>query len=119
MIKDYPILINNVSIPWGNSPASESRETLENVNVTEAGTDVCQVERLEKLTLSFSYQLPKAWRDTFYTWFSTGSTLTVQIHNGALYDSYTMRMRNWKCQLVSGAEKTNGVYQFSFDLIEM
>lgn len=119
MIKDYPIKINNVSIPWGDTPCTETRATLENVNVTEAGTDVCQVERLGKLTLSFSYQLPKSYKDTFYSYYSNGTTLTVDIHNGATYVSHTMRMRNWRCQLVPGAEKTSGVYKFSFDLIEM
>ena len=119
LIKDYPIQINNADIPWGDTPVTESRETLENVSVTEAGTDVCQVERLGKLTLSFNYQLPKSYRDTFYGYYSGGTTLTVKIHNGTSYDSYTMRMRNWNCQLVSGAEQTSGVYKFSFDLIEM
>jgi len=119
LIKDYPIKINSSDIPWGDTPVSESRDTLENVNVTEAGTDVCQVERLGKLTLSFNYQLPKSYRDTFYGYYANNTTLTVQIYNGSSYDSYTMRMRNWKCQLVSGAEQTSGVYKFSFDLIEM
>ena len=119
MIKDYPIKINNTSIPWADNPCTESRETIENVNVSEAGTDICQIERLGKLTLSFNYQLPKSYRDTFYGYYSGGTTLTVEIHNGVSYDSYTMRMRNWKCQLVPGAEQTNGVYKFSFDLIEM
>lgn len=119
MIKDYPIKINNVDLPWGDNPPSESRDTLENVNVTEAGTDVCQVQRKGKLTLSFSYQLPKTYKDIFYGFYIDEDILNVQIHNGTSYDSYEMRLRNWKCQLVEGAEQTNGVYKFSFDLIEM
>lgn len=119
MIKDYPIIINDTEMPWADTPYTETRETIEEVNISEAGTDIIQIQRKGKLTLSFNYQLPTSYKELFYSFYSDEDTLTVQVHNGTSYVSHIMRMRNWTCQLVPGAEQTDGVYKFSFDLIEM
>ena len=71
MIKDYPIKINNVDLPWGDNPPSESRDTLENVNVTEAGTDVCQVQRKGSSHFPFLINFPKPTKIYFMVFIST------------------------------------------------
>ena len=56
ILKDYPIKINNTSIPFGGT-MSESYSDIETVNVSEAGTDIVQTERIGKLTFSVSIQM--------------------------------------------------------------
>lgn len=119
----YPLKINGTDIPFPDSAIKESYETLENVNETEAGTDVCQIRRMKKLTLSCSYQLMGSWATFFEGLAFSPSTFKVKLYDftTSAYVEHTMRMREYSKSLVKGSEKINtgGMWQISFKLIEM
>lgn len=122
ILKNYPIKINNVAIPFSGS-MSEKYDTIETVNTSEAGTDIVQTERLGKLTLSISYKILSDWIPTFETWAFENSYKTVSIFNLVTnaYVSKQMRMRNYQKKLVKNSQDltvTTGIWEVSFDLIE-
>jgi len=122
-IDSYPLKINGTSVPFPDTPIKENFETLESVNESEAGTDIVQVRRLGKLTLSCSYQLMGSWAEFFENVYLTTTPATVKVWDSytKAYAEKTMRMRNFSKSLIKGSEKTetNGVWQINFDLIEM
>jgi len=122
ILSDYPIQINNTSIPFSGS-MEEKYDTIETVNTSEAGTDVVQVSRLGKLTLSISYKILSNWLKTFEDWAFDNTWKTVKIYDfsTSAYKERTMRMRNYKKKLVKNSEglaATTGIWEVSFDLIE-
>jgi len=121
-LKNYPILFNGNSIPFPNS-YTEKNDVIETVNQTEAGTDICQVERIKKLTLSMSFRLMGSWASTFEALAYSTSTVTVKIYDNQTnaYAEKTMRMRNYSKKLVEHSEKINtaGMYDISFDMVEI
>ena len=123
VLKNYPIKINSTALPFGGS-ISEKYENVETINVSEAGTDIVQTERVGKLTLSFSFQTFSDWLSTLEGWAFGNTALTVSIYDfvTAAYKDRSMRMRNYSKKFVEYSEnstKTTGVWQVSFDLIEM
>jgi 4-hydroxyphenylpyruvate dioxygenase-like putative hemolysin len=122
ILKNYPIKMNNTVIPFPNS-YSEKNSVSESVNQTEAGTDVCQVERIKKLTLSLSFRLMGSWASFFESIAYSTSTVSVDIFDNQTqaYASKTMRMRNYSKSLVPLSENLDiaGMYDMSFELIEM
>ena len=122
ILDDYPIKINSTAIPFSGS-MEEKYDTIESVNMSEAGTDIVQTERLDKLTLSIKYKILSSWVETFESWAFNNSYKTVSIFDlvtGA-YKDRQMRMRNYRKSLVKNSEKlsvTTGIWEVSFDLIE-
>ena len=122
ILDDYPIKINSTAIPFSGS-MEEKYDTIESVNMSEAGTDIVQTERLGKLTLSIKYKILSPWVETFEGWAFNNSYKNVSIYDfttGA-YKDHQMRMRNYKKSLVKNSEKlsvTTGIWEVSFDLIE-
>lgn len=122
ILKNYPIKINSTAIPFSGS-MEEKYDTIETVNVSEAGTDIVQVERLGKLTLSISYKILSSWIAQFEAWAFENSYKTVSIFDfgtGA-YKDRQMRMRGYSKKLVKGSQDltaTTGIWEVSFDLIE-
>ena len=121
MLKDYPTYFDNIEIlrpvKW-----DEDYEVIEDVNETEAGTDVVVVTRRGKLTVSASYKVSSVWAKKFME-FSEQDTIAVKIYDAVSdgYKTYTMRMRRFKKSQVKGSEFVrygNGVYNVSFDLIQ-
>lgn len=119
---DYPVIINNVPLPvakvWNEIP-----EVVENAEVTEAGTDVIDILRVDKLTVNASYDCSSAWLGTFKGWNKETTKLTVQIYDAVTDDYVTryMRMRNFSNNFVENSDKNSGTYglwNVSFDLIE-
>lgn len=122
ILKDYPIKINNTAIPFGGS-MSESYSDIETVNVSEAGTDIVQTERIGKLTLSISIQTMSDWLPILEGFYLENTYKTVAIYdfNTSAYKERQMRMRNYKKNLVEHSEKlkkTTGYWEVSFDFIE-
>ncbi len=121
-LNDYPVKINNTPIPvpvaW-----SEISEVVENVNTTEAGTDVCDVLRVDKLTVTASFKVSSMWLATFKGWANSTSALSVKIYD-PVTDAYlerSMRIRNFNPALVENSDNTSGtigLYNLTFDLIE-
>ena len=54
-LKSYPTKINNVAIPNKPNSWNTVREVIENVGTTEAGTDIVDIKRVGKMTISVSY----------------------------------------------------------------
>lgn len=121
-LNDYPTKINNTPIPapieW-----SETSAVVENVNTTEAGTDVTDVLRVDKLTVTASFDVSSAWLATFKGWANSTSALSVKIYD-PVTDAYverSMRIRNFVSNLVQYSDNTSGtvgLWNVSFDLIE-
>ena len=122
VLANYPIKINTTAIPFGGT-MTEKYSTIETVNTSEAGTDIVQVERLGKLTLSLSFRTLSDWVTTIEGWAFDNSYKTVSIFDfttGA-YKDRSMRIRNYQKQFVEYSENqtlTTGVWDVSFDLIE-
>lgn len=121
-LNSYPTSINNVTIPvpiaWDETP-----EVVENVNTTEAGTDVVDVLRVDKLTVTASYDVSSVWLATFKGWSKSTSALTVKIYDADqnAYVTRYMRMRNFSQSLVKDSDRTKdtiGLWNVTFDLIE-
>jgi hypothetical protein len=119
---DFPIKINNTPIPvpieW-----SENSVIVENALTTEAGTDVIDVLRVDKLTVTASFDVSSSWLSTFKGWSNSTSALAVKIYD-PVTDAYverSMRMRNFINNLVKDSDRTSGtvgLWNVSFDLIE-
>lgn len=123
ILKNYPIKINNVAIPFSGS-MSEKYDTIENVNTSEAGTDVVQLTRVGKLTTSISYTMLSDFIPTLEGWRDSMTELSVKIFdfNTGGYKEHSMRMRNYKKDIVKHSQDltvTTGIWKVSFDLIEI
>lgn len=117
MIND--ITLNGEKIPFPQK-ISEKYETIENVYQTEAGTDSVVVTRVEKLTLTLSFQLSSAWAQKMRVLAKT-QNLTAVIDEAGEVKTRTMRIRNYKSDLVENSRLTSGtsgLWDVSFDLIE-
>lgn len=121
-LNDYPVKINNTPIPvpieW-----SENSSVVENAMTTEAGTDVIDVLRVDKLTVTASFDVSSAWLATFKGWANSTSALTVDIYDPVsnTYKQRSMRIRNFISNLVKDSDNTSGtigLYNLTFDLIE-
>lgn len=122
-LKSYPESINNVTLP--NEPTSWStrRDVVENVGTTEAGTDVVDLMRVGKLTITASYNVSSDWLVRFEGWADETSPLSVKLYDPATsaYIIKDMRMRNFTSDYVNYSKNTSGtlgLYVVSFDLIE-
>lgn len=121
-LNDFPVKINNTPIPvpieW-----SENSSVVENAMTTEAGTDVVDVLRVDKLTVTASFDVSSSWLATFKGWANSTSALTVDIYDPVTnaYKQRSMRIRNFITNLVQNSDNTSGtigLYNLTFDLIE-
>lgn len=119
---DYPIKINNTDLPvptdW-----NEFAEVVEVANTTEAGTDIVDLMRVDKLTVNATFDVSSAWLATFKGWANDTSKLTVKIYDSvsSAYVTRYMRIRNFNYSLVRYSDKTSGtvgLWTVTFDLIE-
>ena len=122
-LKSYPEEINNVKLP--NEPINWSvrRDVVENVGTTEAGTDVVDLMRVGKLTITASYNVSSDWLVKFESWADATSPLSVKLYDPATsaYVTKSMRIRNFISDYVKYSKNTSGtlgLYVVSFDLIE-
>lgn len=122
ILKNYPIKINNTAIPFSGA-MDENYDTIETVNTSEAGTDIVQVARVDKLKLSISYTMLSDFIPTLEGWKNSTTYLTVDIFDFTMgaYKQRQMRLRNYKKSLVKNSQDlsvTTGIWKVSFDLIE-
>lgn len=123
MLKNYPIKFDGTAIPFPNS-YDISNSVIENVNESEAGTDIVQIKRMKKMTISLSFRLMDSYLAFFEGYAYSNSTITVSIYDAVAkaYTTKTMRLRDFKYKLVEKSElvnNINGMYDISFSLIEM
>lgn len=122
-LKSYPESINNVTLP--NEPISWAtrRDVIENTGTTEAGTDVIDIMRVGKITITATYNVSSTWLVQFEEWADETSALEVKLFDPAteLYTTKYMRMRNFTSEYVPYSKNTSGTYGLyvvTFDLIE-
>lgn len=121
-LNTYPVQINNTDLPVAIS-WNETAEVVENANTTEAGTDIVDILRVDKLTVNASYDVSSTWLATFKGWANDTSKLTVKIYDSITngYVTRYMRIRNFTYNLVQHSDKNNGtigLWNVTFDLIE-
>lgn len=121
-LNTYPVQINNTDLPVAIS-WNETAEVVENANTTEAGTDIVDILRVDKLTVNASYDVSSTWLATFKGWANDTSKLTVKIYDSITngYVTRYMRIRNFSYNLVQHSDKNNGtigLWNVTFDLIE-
>lgn len=119
---DFPIKINNTDLPVP-SDWTENAEVVEVANTTEAGTDIVDLMRVDKLTVNATFDVSSSWLATFKGWANDTSKLTVKIYDSIsnAYVSRYMRIRNFNYSLVRYSDKTSGtigLWTVTFDLIE-
>ena len=119
---DFPIQINSTDLPvptdW-----NEFAEVVEVANTTEAGTDIVDLMRVDKLTVNATFDVSSTWLATFKGWANDTSKLTVKIYDSVsnAYITRYMRIRNFNYSLVRYSDKTSGtigLWTVTFDLIE-
>lgn len=123
MLKNFPLKFDGTAIPFPNS-YDISNSVIENVNESEAGIDVVQIRRMQKMTLSLSFRLMDSYLAFFEGYAYSSSTIEVSIYDAVTkaYTTKTMRLRDFKYKLVEKSELVNdinGMYDISFSLIEM
>jgi len=93
--------INGVAIP---NPVSNFKTTFdadETVSLSEAGTELVRVRRLDKRTITGTWNLTSFWLDKFEEW-ATSNSVTVRYRG----KDYICRMRDFAPQLAEGSEHT-------------
>jgi hypothetical protein len=118
---DFPIMFNTTAIPYPKT-ISEDTGVVETVKQTEAGTDIVNVSRYNKLKASLSYTCLQPTVQLL-AGFSTVDSFTFKRYNPKInaYDEKIVRMRNFKYSLVEGSQdltEVAGVWSVSFDLEE-
>lgn len=106
--------INNTVLPI---PAGwqESYGTIEQVNESEAGTDLCHLIRANKLTLSITSNLTTEQKDALLAYSALG-TVTVTIGSA----SKVMRLREVEASRVRWSERnTTELWECSYKLLEV
>ena len=121
-LNNYPVQINGTNLPVATM-WNENSETVENAYTTEAGTDVVDVMRYDKLTVNASYDVSSTWLKTFKDWSTSSSKLTVKIYDPSTngYVTRYMRIRNFVSNLLQHSDRTAdtiGLWSITFDLIE-
>lgn len=120
-LKNYPIYFDETEIlrpvKW-----QRSFDVVENVKKTEGGTDVVEVIRNDKLSISAQFGVTGRWAKVFKA-FSKKNSIEVRMYDteSEQYETRTMRMRNYKESLKKNSElltEVNGVWDISFTLKE-
>lgn len=120
-LRDYPPIINGVTLfrpeKWEVNP-----QTIDKVNMSEAGTDIVTVTRYAKVTISVEFLCDSLWLTQFKIWSREGS-LNVKVYEteDRDYRERTMRIRNFKYNYEVHSDyitKSMGLYTVTFDLIQ-
>lgn len=122
-LKDYPVTINSTAIPNNPTSWSESSEVVEVAQTTEAGTDVVDIQRTDKLHITASFEVDSTMCLNFETWARATSQLTVKIYDqvSQAYVTRYMRMRSFTKDYVQNSHNTSGtvgLWSVNFELIE-
>lgn len=119
--RDYPLKFNNDVMYYPGS-FEVDEDVVENVNLTEAGTDQVQLVRTGKVVLNFATRCLAEWLAKYKS-YSALASFTVSYYDVSVngYVTKTVRMRNFKYTLVKHSydlEDIMGVYDVSFVLKE-
>lgn len=122
MYADYPIYFDDVKIPMPQSGWSESSNVVENTEMSEGGTDMLDIIRMDKLSIAVS---TSCFSDVakIYEQFSKKPNITVKFYDimNETYQERLMRMRSFSKTYRKDTDKieaTNGIWDISFTLEE-
>lgn len=108
---------NNTVLPWATSN-DEKPTHIETIGVSEAGTDLGIVTRLNKLTYSYSFRVTSWWKEKLFS--------ICNLNQGTLYiggdAGHVVRPRWNGSKLVQDSElteNTNGLYDVSINFYEV
>ena len=93
--------INGEAIPNPYDGFGVTFDEDETVNLSEAGTELVRVRRLNKTTFKGNWHLTSFWLDKFEAWCKM-NTVTVTYRG----KNYTCRMRGFAPQMVQNSEYT-------------
>lgn len=121
MLSDHPIKFNQTEI-YFPSTFTVKREVVEVVNQSEAGTDIVQVARQNKVSVSVSTNCTSDWVSIFEE-FSEEPYFTLSFwnDNDEAYETHTVRMRGFQKSLIKKSWAValyNGIWGVSFTLEE-
>lgn len=91
--------INGVSIPNPESNFKTTFDEDETVNLSEAGTELVRIRRLDKRTFSGTWHLSSFWLAKFEEWAT--SPVVILRYKGR---TYNVRMRGFAPQLYKNSE---------------
>lgn len=119
---DYPRKFNTTELftpeKWEMNP-----NKISNTNVSEAGTDLINLVRTDKLNVSAAFACTSEWAAIFEGFNNMPSfTLTQYEPSASGYKNRTVRMENFSSAVEEHSEyvsKSTGLYNVSFDLIEL
>ena len=117
----YPMYFDTTAIPFP-STYTESANTVETVNKSEAGTDIVNVTRDDKLSISMTIKCLQPMVATIGSFQTKPSFVfkRYQPKTGA-YEERTVRMRYLSINLQTGSQdlsEVDGVWQLTFRLEE-
>ena len=102
---------------------AETSNVIESVQVSEAGTDIINVTRYDKLTINCEFGCSHVWAKTFKEFSLLDSfILTSYDVISGTDEQRTVRMRNYSQTLKKDSETLagfNGLYSITFDLEEI
>lgn len=111
----YYLKFNNVEFP-NPLPPTMSVKTVENVNTSEAGTDLVVVVRPAKRSWSFSFNLSPTKKDLLAAYCQQEKVTMTYMGN-----NYTVRLRDLNVKLVEGSEwlrSLDGLYECTVTVTE-
>ena len=114
MLGNY-LKFNNTEFPLPVS-SSMSSKTVENVNQSEAGTDLVTIVRTKKHSWSFSFNLTSAKKDLLKGLCEAETTSMYYMGT-----TYTVRVRDYQEKIVTGSEwltRTEGLFTCSVKVTE-
>lgn len=115
-----PYLFNSTEILWPMT-WDESYTEVEDVQQSEAGSDIVTIKRSDKLSVSASFKVTPTWLATFKT-FKAMDSFTLSRYDGTTegYDVRTVRMRNFSQKRIRWTEDSidGSAWEVSFKLEE-
>jgi hypothetical protein len=111
------LMINGERIPNPVDGFGIDFDEDETVNLSEAGTELVRVRRLDKRTFKGTWHLTSFWLKKFETWCSS-NTVTLTYKG----QEYLCRMRGYSPQMVKNSEYTetsDGLWKISPTLTEI
>lgn len=117
---EHPYLFNQTEILWPLTWQEKFTE-VENVQQSEAGTDIVAVTRSDKLSVSASFKVSPEWLAVFRA-FKEEDSFTLSRFDGTTngYDTRTVRMRGFSQNRIRWSEEASdgGLWEVSFNLEE-
>lgn len=122
MLADYPMYFDDDRI-LNPTEWSEDFEVVENVNQTEAGTDIHVITRYDKMTVKAKFYVTDKWAKLFKQ-YSKKPSFVLRKYDVLTedYEERTVVLRGLSIERLSKSEKiaiSNGIYAVSFNLEEL